>query len=109
MAMLKSARYAVKRFPGVAFYFAGYPQRWEPYTYFDTDPETGAEVECESDEGEWVDDDNGRCLMVMVGDDQKYEVDERDCTEIDDDAYCHECGQIGCTHDGRDRSESEGA
>lgn len=41
--------------------------------------------------------------VVMVGDDKVHIVDKRDCTEIPEEDYCHECGQIGCTHDGRDR------
>lgn len=39
----------------------------------------------------------------MVGDDKVYEVDKDDCTEISEEDYCHECGQLGCTHDGMDR------
>ena len=41
--------------------------------------------------------------MIMVGDDHKHVIDPEDVTIIDPDAYCHECGQIGCTHDGRER------
>jgi len=101
--MNKSARYVVKRWPGVACYFAGYPKVWEPDTCLATDAE-GNEYEEETGEGEWVEDtESGTVLMVMVGDDYKHRVDEKDCVEIDEDAYCHVCGQVGCTHDGRDR------
>lgn len=41
--------------------------------------------------------------VVMVGDDKVHIVDKDDCTEIPEEDYCHECGQIGCTHDGLDR------
>jgi hypothetical protein len=34
----------------------------------------------------------------MVGDDRKHTVDVDDLTELADGAYCHSCGQIGCTH-----------
>lgn len=46
----------------------------------------------------------GRARVVMVGDDQEWIVDAADLTHIDEDAFCHECGQIGCTADGRDRT-----
>jgi hypothetical protein len=36
--------------------------------------------------------------MVMVGDDKIYEVDKDDIVPLDEDAYCHECGQVGCGH-----------
>jgi len=45
----------------------------------------------------------GRVVVVMVGDDREHTVDPEDLTRLDDDAYCAECGQIGCTGDGRDR------
>lgn len=41
--------------------------------------------------------------VVMVGDDKVHIVDKDDCTEIPEEGFCHECGQIGCTHDGLDR------
>jgi hypothetical protein len=41
--------------------------------------------------------------VVMVGDNKVHIVDKDDCTEIPEEDYCHECGQIGCTHDGLDR------
>jgi hypothetical protein len=85
----RNKRYTVKRHGGVAFYFAGYPQVAE----IAVDDETGWEYET----GEWVDDDSGMVLMVMVGDDYKWTVDESDCTEIAEDSYCRDCGQIGCT------------
>ncbi len=45
----------------------------------------------------------GRVLVVMVGDDRRHSVDPEDLTLLDELAYCFECGQVGCTHDGRDR------
>jgi len=32
----------------------------------------------------------------MVGDDREFSVDPEDVTEIPENAYCPECGQIGC-------------
>jgi hypothetical protein len=37
--------------------------------------------------------------VVMIGDDRVWHVDPDDCTPLADDAFCRECGQIGCTHD----------
>jgi hypothetical protein len=45
----------------------------------------------------------GFVIMVMVGDDYKHVTDPEDVQPIGEDDYCHVCGQIGCTHDGRDR------
>lgn len=46
----------------------------------------------------------GNLVCVMVGDDRHWSFDPDDVAPLDDDDYCHECGQIGCGHDGRDRS-----
>jgi hypothetical protein len=97
-------RYRVARWPAVAVYVAGYPQTWEAYTYLCTDDD-GNEWEEPSDEGEWIDDlESGDVLVVMVGDDRKHRVSIDDLIALDDLDYCAECGQIGCGHDGRDRS-----
>ena len=101
----KNKRYTVSGYRGIAFYFFGYPKVWEVATFLATD-EDGNEYEAPSDDGEWIEDCTGRVVMIMVGDDHKFTVDESDCTEISEDDYCHECGQIGCTADGRDRDEA---
>ena len=90
MSLDFSKVYRVKGFQGVACRIVGYPQRFE------------------SDEddhgGEWVDDlDCGNVYVRMVGDDHRHTVHLADCTEIGELDYCSECGQLGCTHDGRDR------
>jgi hypothetical protein len=33
---------------------------------------------------------------IMVGDDRVHIVDVDDLTKLDDDDYCHSCGQIAC-------------
>ena len=43
----------------------------------------------------------GQVVMCMVGDDRWFVFDASDCEPIGDDDYCSECGQIGCTADGR--------
>ena len=93
------ARYAVRGWKGIAFRIWGFPQVWEPNTALVVDDETGEESEEDTGEGEWIDgEDHGRVIVVMVGDDRKHEVDTEDLTKIDEDAYCHSCGQIGCSH-----------
>jgi hypothetical protein len=45
----------------------------------------------------------GDVYAIMVGDDKVWCVDVDDLQPLDVEAFCHECGQIGCTHDGRSR------
>jgi hypothetical protein len=61
------------------------------------------EVRQDEDGSEYLDDDEDQVRVVMVGDDKVHIVDKDDCTEIPEEDYCHECGQIGCSHDGRER------
>ena len=98
----------VRGFQGVACYFVGYRQ--EVFI-----PDGG------EDTGEWVDvnysrpfcntddlelrDDETRAIVVMVGDDHKHCVPIEYLTPIPREDYCGVCGQIGCAHDGLDRSE----
>lgn len=48
----------------------------------------------------------GRVVAVMVGDDRRFTFDVDELAPLRREDYCGECGQIGCTHDGLDRSES---
>lgn len=80
-------RYKVEGYGGVAFYFAGQQMVGVFDEYGDSYPED--------------DEPTGMVYMIMVGDDYKHVVDPEDVIKIDDDDYCHECGQIGCTADGR--------
>lgn len=48
----------------------------------------------------------GMVIVVMVGDDARHVVDPADLTALGDLDYCHVCGQVGCGHDGLDRSET---
>ena len=97
MALNLEGRFKVKGYNGVAFRISGFPKVWEPWTTLVVDEE-GNEYEGPTGEGEWnkQDESCGRVLVVMVGDDHKYEVDVSDLTEIDEEEYCPECGQIGC-------------
>jgi hypothetical protein len=82
--------YRVRGYDGIAFCVYG----WE------TEPD---------EDTEWTGLENrtGRIVAVMIGDDHKYIVDVDDLTPIAREDYCSECGQIGCAHDGLDRSEEE--
>ena len=73
--------YAVRGWSGVAFGVLG----WE------TEPDSDTE---------WSGYENqtGNLIVVMVGDDRLYSVSPTAVSEIAQDAYCHECGQIGCKH-----------
>ena len=84
--------YRVKSFQGVACRIVGYPQRLEYNDFAD-------------EGGDWEDDvDCGDVLVCMVGDDANHRVPLSSCEVINDLDYCGVCGQIGCSHDGRDRS-----
>jgi hypothetical protein len=81
--------YRVRHYPGVAFYVYG----WE--TEPDEDTEwSGIEVR------------TGRIVAIMVGDDRRFSFDPDDAEPLPREEYCGSCGQIGCAHDGLDRSES---
>jgi hypothetical protein len=47
----------------------------------------------------------GRVVCVMVGDNARFTFDPDQLTPLDDLAYCTQCGQIGCGHDGRVRDD----
>lgn len=80
--------YAVRGYRGIAFRVLG----WE--TEPDEDTEwSGYEVR------------TGRVLAVMVGDNHRHSIEREDLTPIAREDYCGECGQVGCSHDGLDRSE----
>jgi hypothetical protein len=74
------ARYRVEGYSGVAWYLLGYEKiRDEDYEW------SGIEYE-----------NTDRVWAVMVGDDRVFTFDVEELTELEDDEYCPECGQIGC-------------
>jgi len=79
--------YKVEKYVGVAWYVLG----WE------TEPD---------EDTEWTGIENrtGRVVMIMVGDDRRFVFELDEVTALAREEYCSECGQIGCTHDGLDRS-----
>ncbi len=40
----------------------------------------------------------GNLIVRMVGDDRNFSVDPDDVTPLDPEAFCRDCGQIGCGH-----------
>lgn len=80
--------YRVAGYQGIGFYVLG----WE------TQPD-------EDTEWSGIEERTGRLVVVMIGDDRRHVVDPEDVSPLDRAEYCGECGQIGCSHDGLDRSE----
>jgi len=82
--------YTVKGYQGIAFHVLG----WE------TEPD---------EDTEWSGYENrtGNVLAVMVGDDKRHKVDPEDLIPIARKDYCGECGQMGCQHDGLDRTDDD--
>lgn len=78
--------YRVRGYDGIAFYVRG----WE----IEPDEDT-----------EWsgMETRTGQVIVTMIGDDYRHIVDLDDITPLARSAYCGECGQIGCCHDGLDR------
>ena len=97
-ATFNADAYQVKRHGGVAWRVLG----WE------TEP--GQNEWWDDEEEMYVFDEEpepvrtGNVVCVMVGDDHHWSFEPEDVTPLEREAYCGECGQIGCTHDGLDRS-----
>lgn len=80
---------------GVAFVVDGYQKRWEPCLALIE----GEDGEYEEDTGdEWVEDPSLGLVVRMVGDDARHDVAAEACTKLDEDAFCSDCGQVGCSH-----------
>jgi hypothetical protein len=75
-----NAHYTVEGYGGIAWYVLGYE------TWRDEDYEWSGIENVDKD----------RVCAVMVGDDRTFTFDIEDLTVLPEDAYCHECGQIGC-------------
>lgn len=86
MALDFDARYTVDGYGGVAWRIA---PKMIIETFDDGEPT-----------GELTRDDDF-VIATMIGDDRAFVIDVADLTMISDDDYCHQCGQIGCDHDGR--------
>jgi hypothetical protein len=97
------ARYTVAGYRGVAWYLVGYDTTMtaEAWTFAGTDDDDPEDdMLYVYDEPEEVE-DRERVRAIMVGDDRVFIFDVDELSQIEDEDYCHECGQIGCTADGR--------
>jgi hypothetical protein len=84
------ARYRVDGYDGIAFYLTRYHTEYVVHYDGHGDVE---EVEAVVN--------TDLVIAIMVGDDRIHVVNVEDLTVLDDDDYCSQCGQVGCTHDGR--------
>jgi hypothetical protein len=114
------ARYTVAGMRGVAFYLVGYETEYTEETFTVTCEDDGHDRDDHGDPdkpditGYWCGytteseevERKDMVRAIMVGDDTVHVVDVDDLTVIEDDedgnpGYCRECGQTGCTADGR--------
>ena len=85
-AKFSADAYTVDRYDGIAWRVLG----WEVEPDEDTEW-SGYQVR------------TGRVVARMIGDDRNFSFDPVEVTPLEREAYCGECGQIGCCHDGLDR------
>jgi hypothetical protein len=98
----------VRGYGGVAFRFDGHPivhaeEEWSLWCEEDHEHSDYCYDLIVDEEGS---EDYSRALCHMIGDDHKFNVPIDDLTPLAREAYCGECGQIGCTHDGLERDEA---
>lgn len=103
-------------FPAEAYTVAGRSNRGIAWRVFGWELEPDVQPESYDDETDTVSPEywdgesmrrTGRVVCVMVGDDHRYMFEPSELTALDDLAYCGVCGQVGCSHDGRDRSDND--
>lgn len=117
--------YRVSGHSGIAWYVRGWEMEWRTVqtehecgtcdgTGDDLSAENEEDATCEDCEGSgklYYDEQEqcrtGQVVCVMVGDDRHWAFDPEDVQPLEREEYCGECGQIGCGHDGYDRSEVE--
>jgi hypothetical protein len=85
-----------ERFPDDARYTLGDGVAWRIYGW-ETQPD-------EDTEWSGYETRTGNVIAVMVGDNQKWSADPEDFALLNELDYCAVCGQVGCTHDGRERA-----
>jgi len=92
------AYYRVEGYNGIAWYLTGYATKTteESWEYSgEGDPED--EANYFYNEPEELE-DREHVIAVMVGDDRKFTFEVDELTMLDEDDFCHGCGQIGCGH-----------
>lgn len=104
---------------GVAWIFLGHPIGYTDPEWYqeggctceasqdDWHAQTDPDCEAEYHGGYWTESEayanTDRAVVVMVGDDSHSTYYMEDLKPIEELAYCHACGQIGCGHDGLER------
>lgn len=96
------AYYTVDGYRGIAFYLKGFATTEE----YEGDIIICPDDECDHSMSEmcWamgdvsivIDYDN--VIAVMVGDDRDHVIPVEDLTLLNEDEFCHGCGQVGCGH-----------
>ncbi len=114
--------YKAYGYGGIAWRVTGYATEWteETWEYLgdEDDPDAGCDDYYARTGYHYPDENPGnyaygepeevenrsQVVAHMIGDDRDFTFDVEDMEPIDDLDYCASCGQIGCQHDGRDRS-----
>lgn len=106
------ARYSVDGYEGIAFYLRGYVMHRPECQGHPTDDYAGNYPDAAIGDVAYCDgtceeetEDYERVRAVMVGDDREHVIEVADLTLLPDGAWCGQCGQIGCEHDGQERPE----
>lgn len=101
-----SGAFTVAGHGGIAWRVIGYAKEWteEEWTFIGGPGEEEDEDAYAYSEPELVEDPS-RVRAVMVGDDSVWTFDVEDLTPLAREDYCGVCGQVGCAHDGYDRTE----
>lgn len=87
---------------GVAWRIRRFASTQVPIESYGWDDEEQCEYTFDSDELEEIE-DRDRVIAVMVGDDHEFTFDIEEARLLAETDYCHQCGSIGCTHDGLER------
>ena len=120
-ALDMDAAYRVTGHGAIAWRIDGYATEWTPeewlYLGDEDDPDAGADDYFERTGFYYPDEnpanyaygepeeveDRSRVVAHMIERERAIVADIDDVRPIGDMDYCAQCGQIGCTHDGRDR------
>jgi hypothetical protein len=92
------AHYTVRGSSGVAWYLLGYAkERTEERCVLDCDDSHDHDELCYYPQESEEVDDTSRVRAIMVGDDRIEIIDVDDLVLIEEDEFCRDCGQTGCT------------
>lgn len=92
--------YRVEGYGGIAFRVLSYVQEWteDEYVLVCTDEDCAHDTEsCYAYERGTPTENLERVNVVMVGDDTIHNIGVDELQPLAEDAYCVECGQVGCS------------